>query len=346
MADGFEVLKLRPYQLMHVVARIGAGMGDDLGDPKLTEILRRVRQDPLVPISLRCNTEGIYRFQNPGRDDDTPEGDAYNDRRDLHILQRLGMVPGDTRPAISLLLCLIERVETAESVCGAPRPDAAAWPGSPADTNGDYEKGRAMKLDAIIPPRDADEMARVKDESAKATLEMDHLYLRPHHAMCMSCFYGGRKLAGEPLAPIAPDNVQEAIVAIQRNPELPVTLIAGPCMICPPCPGLDPKTNICIGRRSMSLRDQKKDLDVLYRLDLSYGDTLPAREYFGKLYAGIESTTEICGNQTGLETAPEWSVCSGPEGNAGYLEARKDCLGIPRLADRIGSGRGRQRPSG
>ena len=105
-------------------------------------------------------------------------------------------------------------------------------------------------------------------------------------------------------------------------------------MICPPCSHYDPQTSLCIGGVSMSLRDQKKDLDLLYRLDLAYGDELPAREYFGRLYERIASTTEICGNGNGVETAPEWRVCGGPDGDPGYVKARQDGLGIPGLARR------------
>ncbi len=337
MSRDSEFVELRPYQLMQIVARIGAGMGPDLGDAKLTDVLRSVRADPLTPIRQRCNVDSIYRYQNPGPDDDTPQGALFNERRDLTILQKLGMVPGDARPAISLFYCLIERVETAQSVCGTPRPGSATWAGSAEATDGDYEKGRAMGLAAIIPPRPAEEMAQVKCESAAATLATDQLQLRPHHAMCMSCFYGRHKLQDKPLAPIDPDNLYEAIVAVQRDLELPVTLVRGPCMICPPCGLYDPKTGLCIGGRSMSLRDQKKDLDVLYRLDLAYGDTLPAGEYFRRLYAEIETTTEICGNENGVETAPEWSICCGPDGCAGYVKAREDGLGIPGLVDALAS---------
>lgn len=79
----------------------------------------------------------------------------------------------------------------------------------------------------------------------------------------------------------------------------------------------------------MGLRDEKKDLDTLRRLGLSYGDVLPARELLRRLYAAIASTTEICGNGDGVETAPEWRVCGGPEGNAGYAAGRAAGLGVP-----------------
>ena len=45
----------------------------------------------------------------------------------------------------------------------------------------------------------------------------------------------------------------------------------------------------------------------------------------------IFHTTEICGYGTGVECAPEWSVCSGAGGSPGYVRARQDKLGIPGL---------------
>ena len=83
----------------------------------------------------------------------------------------------------------------------------------------------------------------------------------------------------------------------------------------------------------MALRDQKKDLDTLQKLGLSYGDTLPAKELYQLLYERIVSTREICGYGDGEQRAPEWSICgdpegAGPEGREVYRKARAANLGI------------------
>jgi hypothetical protein len=78
----------------------------------------------------------------------------------------------------------------------------------------------------------------------------------------------------------------------------------------------------------MGLRDQKKDLDVLQKLGLTYGDTLPARKLYKLLYERISSTRDICGYGDGEERAPEWRVCGDPEGNETYRKARAATLGI------------------
>ena len=85
---------------------------------------------------------------------------------------------------------------------------------------------------------------------------------------------------------------------------------------------------MCQRMKSMALRDQKKDLDVLQKLGLKYGDTLPARRLLKRLYERIPSTRDICGYGDGEVRAPEWRICGDPEGNAAYKKAREAKLGI------------------
>lgn len=320
-----DVLDVRPYQLMCVVCRIGQGRTKDLGDPRLTEILAAVRNDPKIPVRLRLNAQSVYRYQNPGTAEDTSEGGLFNTKRDLDVIQKLGLVPGDARPALDMFERLLANVPTAKGICGYEKVTAETWRGCDRAGSGDYEKGHTLGIQAIIPPRDAQEKAEFKKTSAAAIYQAKRLRIRPHHLMCMSCFYGGHI---DKLAPIKEDNLFEAIDAIHKNPDVPVTLIRGTCMICPPCSHYDPKTRFCLGGRSMALRDQKKDLDVLQKLGLKYGDTLPARKLYDLLYERIPSTRDICGWGDGQKRAPEWSICGDPEGNETYRKARAAKLGI------------------
>jgi len=324
LPDACAALSVRPYQLMCVICRVGAGGTDDLGDPRLTAILAAARQDPKRPLSLRCNVDTVYRYQNPGRAEDTDEGELFNAKRDLDILQKLGLVPGDTRPAIVLFERVLAQIPQARGICGYATLTSDTWRGCPQAASGNYEQGHALGINALIPPRDAAEKARFKQTSVAAIDQAAALRIRPHHLLCMSCFHGGR----DTLAPIDEDNLCEAIEAVQQQPEIPITLIAGVCMICPPCGKYDPVSKLCVGGRSMALRDQKKDLDVLQKLGLKYGDTLPARELFRLLYERIASTREICGYGDGVTRAPEWSNCGSAEQDAPYQQARAMQLGI------------------
>jgi hypothetical protein len=323
MVHAFESLDIRPYELMRIVSEIGAGRTDDLATQRLTFILRSVRQRPALPLTLRCNVTTAYAYQNPGLDLDTPEGKLFNVRRDLRILQRMGLVPGDTRPAIELFRRLLENVESARGILWFDEITSDAWIGEPRERC-HYERGRALGIGAIIPSRDAKDRAQAKGTSVQAMYRAKTLEIRPHHLMCISCFYGGR----EELEPIEEDNLFEAIDIMQHDPQISVELVCGPCMICPPCHGYTPSTAQCTADVGMALRDELKDLDVLQRLGLEYGDVLPARALLTRLYARIPSTRAVCGHGDGLVRAREWRICGGPDGDPRYQRAREEGLGF------------------
>ncbi|NLE67681.1 MAG: hypothetical protein GX608_09690 [Lentisphaerae bacterium] len=46
-------------------------------------------------------------------------------------------------------------------------------------------------------------------------------------------------------------------------------------------------------------------------MTLRYGDAMPERDLFQRLYRAIRSTTEICGHGDGLERSGEWRVRIG-----------------------------------
>jgi hypothetical protein len=139
VVQAFQSLDARPYELMHVVSEIGAGKRGDLGNGRLT----------FIPRSVRCNVSTVYAYQNPGHDLDTPEGKLYNLRRNLRILQRLGLVPGDTRPAIELFRRLLENVGSAQDILWFDEITSDAWVGEPRERCY-YQEGRALGLGAII----------------------------------------------------------------------------------------------------------------------------------------------------------------------------------------------------
>ena len=308
--DGNRVaLEIRPYQLMCIVCR----SGDADRDERLDGILQAAREDPNRPLTLRCNVDSAYRYQNPGREEDSPEGALFNEKRDLDLLQRLGLVPGDTRPAVELFERLFREVPESRGICGYDDVTAEQWRGCGRAKSGAYERGIAAGLGQIVPGRDVDAMYRASE-----------LAIRPHHLMCMACFHGGR----EELEPIAEDNLFEAIDIIQKNPDIPVTLVRGCCEICPPCSRFDAESGLCVGGVGMNLRDQKKDLDVLQLLGLAYGDRLPARRLYEMLCERIPSTRMVCGYGDGVARSAEWSVCRDPKGSEAYSRARECVMGI------------------
>ena len=323
-------LCVRPYQLMCLFCRLGRQDAHEAyhHERRLDDIQTAVARDPVVPISLRCQTDSEYRYQNPGRDFDTPEGADFNGLRDLCVLRKLGAIPGETRPAVEFFDLVPTAIPSCAGICAYPADEAPGWPGCRLAATGNYERGIVRGADAFIHRQSPAERQTAKVTSCGQCHAAARLRIRPHHLLCMTCFHKGR--SRDELAPIPQDNLFECIDIIQQNPGIPVELIAGPCMICPPCTAYHPTANLCIGGKSMGLRDQKKDLDTLRRLGLRYGDILPARELLGRLYAAVRSTREVCGCGDGIVRSPEWDGC-GKDGHEDYVKGRAAGLGVPGI---------------
>jgi hypothetical protein len=322
----FETLDIRPYQMLCLFCRAGC---TEPGTPyyhadRLDAIQAAIQKDSSTPVRLRCNTDTIFRFQNAGRAHDTPEGAAYNDLRDLNILQQLGLAPGATLPAIDLFRRVAAELPSTAGLCRPAEP-AVDWPSCRLAESGNYERGIAAGIEPLLPQRTAAAKQVVKDKTAQACLDAERLRIRPHHLLCMSCFHGGA--TEDALAAIEEDNLYECIRAMQLNPQIPVELVHGTCMICPPCSAFDPDSGRCLGSRSMSLRDDKKDLDTLKLLGLDYGDVLPAAALMSRLFAAVDDTDRTCGYGDKSVRGHEWSIC-GAAGNGAYRRAKAAGLGV------------------
>ena len=205
--EGF--LTLRPYQLMCIVCKIGEGAKVDLKDKKLNSIIKAVRKNPNIPMVLKCNTESVYKYQNPGKTQDTKEGGLYGEKQDLDILQKLGLVPGDVRPACELFERLLQNIKSSKGVCGYKKITSDTWKGCVKTESGFYEKGRNRGINAIIPPRSLYERKIAKTNSVKKMLSAKKLYIRPHHLLCAVCFYVRHR------KPVSDDNLYEFIDIIR-----------------------------------------------------------------------------------------------------------------------------------
>ena len=319
-------LKARPYQLMCIFCRSSEGFAKGPAGKKLKRLADEIARDPDVPLTLVCNVSGNYSYQNPGRKEDTPEGSLFNVKRDIDILHKMGLVPGTTMPARFLVAKLLETVESSVGICGYGQKDSMAWKGCRKAGSGDYESARKKGAAFLVPARPLAECKETKKTSAVKMYKAKCLMLRPHHFMCMACFSAGPRGNG----PIEADNLYEAIDMIRMNPRIPVKLHQGPCMVCPPCASYLPCKKICIGGRSMALRDEKKDLDVLQKLDMKYGDVMAAIDLYRKLFKAVYSTRQICGFGDGIPRSYEWNGC-GMDGLPAYDKARKEGMKIPGL---------------
>ena len=325
----YQVYEIRPYQILCFICRLGRKACEQYYFEDELDVLQSlIEKNPFCVLKLRCDVESTFRFQNPGDKLDTPEGKSFNLRRDLTILQRLGLLPGAEVPAIDLLRMITKgkfQIDNIAEICGSAICSAEIWQGCIFAETGNYQKGFERILPEFVLTRTLAEREACKKRTAKETDEAKLLRIRPHHLLCMSCFTG-KDRPGE-YEPILEDNLYEAVENCRNNPDLLIELIAGPCDICPPCHGYYPENSLCAAAFGMGLRDQKKDLDTLRLLGLDYGAKLTAKELFQLLYERIPDQKAVCAFAGDLESQPAWSIC-GSAYDERYKLAAEDNLGI------------------
>lgn len=280
-------------------------------------VLKRVKLDPAATIRLTTEADRIphYAMLQTGDYAGMDREGLLNRKRDLDVLQRLGLSPGDTRRARYLYELLFQRVETPVGICAWDTP---GWEGCPLARSGAYESVRAKGWKQIVCNRPEEEKVEARRLSIERIRTDAVLRIRSHHLMCMSCWVGatgGEGARGN-------DTLDELYKRICRDPDVEIMLVEGNCEACHCCDGFHPESTRCVHAGGL-LRDYKKDLDVFQKIGLMPGDMMNARALLRLIYDRICSTTEVCGYGSGQATSQEWSVCSGPQGNAGYAKARE-----------------------
>ncbi|MFA6108176.1 MAG: hypothetical protein WDA75_05330 [Candidatus Latescibacterota bacterium] len=305
-------------QLLGTVCVAGGAACPLLGSrEEALAVLKLVKRDPAACIRLVSDADRVPHYTM------LQEGDyaridlegVRNRKRDLDVLQRLGLSPGDTRRARYLYELLLQRVETPAGICAHDTP---GWEGCPLARSGAYESVRARGWQDLVFDRPGEECATARRLSVDRIRSDPVLRIRPHHLMCMSCWYGAT--GGEGTRDN--DTLDEVYHRICRDPDAEIMLVEGNCEACHCCDGFHPESTRCVHAGGL-IRDYKKDLDVLQKIGLMPGDRMNARALLRLIYDRIASTTEVCGYGTGQATAQEWAVCSGPQGNAGYARARE-----------------------
>ena len=316
-------LTIRPYQALCVVCALGEGEAGPR-EERLKGILEAVRERPDVPVALQCNAGDVYVYQDPGTEDDTPEGREFNRKRDLDILAKLDLAPGSVLPARTLFHLVLKTIPTVSGLCGYETTTSDAWKGCPRAGSGCYEKGRQKGIQAFIATRTEEEMGEEKKRSLQAMYEADAIAIRPHILLCAVCQYGGGTRP-----PFDPDNLPEFIQHILADPDTPVTMAeAADWMMCAPCPNRVPELNACVNvLGSGGLSNQKRDLDTLQALGLRYGGTMKARDLYRLIFEKIPTTRQICRRENRLPSV-WWDGCGenndkNAGGNEQYAKGRE-----------------------
>lgn len=311
------VVSIRPCQLLGTVCILGGAKCPLIEPGTAAEVINRIKKDPATTIRLESNVDEIPHFTALGPvDHAAPDTeDVLNRKRDLDVFQRLGLVPGDTRRARYLYELLFSRIETPDNICAY---NTTGWEGCALARSGAYERVHTQGWKAVVYNRSDKEREEFRQRNVKLITNSDGLFVRPHHLMCMSCWY----VSGKEQTPRPNDSIFEIWQRIRKEPDIKITLVEGTCMACDCCDGFHPPTGRCVHGCGL-IRDYKKDLDCFQKLGLMPGSSLKARELFNLLFERIPSTRDICAYGDGIFRADEWLICSSPDGNPGYAKTRE-----------------------
>lgn len=313
MIEGIEadvkILKIRPYQLLCLICSFGE---NDYGptDKKLKIILEKIRRFPLMPIMLNCNAGDVFSYQDPGFKDDTIKRSEFDRLRDLEILHKLDLMPGTILPAKLILFRIFNKIKTVSMICGYEKVTSNEWigcekakegyfekavqnvlPGNP-DCYRDYYRCLEKEKRTIIFEREEAELDEEKKKSLEVMLKAEVIDIRPHILLCAVEQYA------EGLnPPFENDNLPEMLQHIIKNPNQKIRLVQGAdWMMCAPCPVRDSALNACVlaVRGGGSLSNQVRDLRMLQKLGLGFGETMKAKDLYKLIFERIKTTNEIC----------------------------------------------------
>lgn len=302
-------ISIRPYLLLCAICRIGQGNidGDD-------DRIKAIRNNPDIPVTLVCNAGEVFTYQDPGTADDAHGSFEFNRKRDLEILQRIDLHPGVTLPARIIYHRIWDNIENVEDICNCGEMESDKCKGCHLAKSGSYEKGREISLKYAVPhwntqlnfseadlpaaslaliiPRTREERAEAKKASIEAMKKADAISVRPHILLCAICQYGQ---GSRP--PFETDNLPEMLQYILKNPKAKIRIAQGAdWMMCAPCPSLS-RYGACLNVKGhCGLGSQLRDVRVLQKLELSYGDVINARELYKKIMERIPSSAMICGS--------------------------------------------------
>mgnify|MGYP001809851187 CR=1 FL=1 len=276
----------------------------------------------------RAHFFDIYENRTPERlpADFAARSAEYDERRkDLEMCRILGIYPNTVLPAFHAIGILFARLKSLQGFCHGVTCDTATWPECPHAKSGCYEKiaagpwpglrdqtaqGEALAgqgLWALCKPRTRADMATAKRTSAEyIEKEAPRLYIRPNHVLCILCTRAKTE-------PLIEDNLIELRKRMEANPDIPVVLTEGCCMVCDACNEYHPEEHICFHAHPKNVL---RDLNILATLGLQPGAEISARELYRRVYERIPNLKAICGWGDGSSTTPFWGSCGNHSGSA------------------------------
>jgi hypothetical protein len=318
------MITVRPSELLCAVCWAGGCSSPPAGAERVQEIIAATKADMWGKVKVDLDMSPYLAhyydvYAGRGAHELPPSFEAWQSdyatrMRDLSALRKLGLQPGDVRIAFDLVRLLLRNVTSLEAICRFAEPAGPGWEECPYARSGVFERMREGRVGLggdppnnpmyiFLTPRSDEETAAAKAASVAAIEKAERLFIRPAHLMCIACYYGG---GGD--EPLSEDNLYELRLRMEENPDIPVTLTEGCCMVCDSCHAYDPERNICFHAH---VRTPLRDLMVLRKLGLRPGSTLPAREMYRLLFERIPTAPEICGWGDMENVTAEWLCCGG-----------------------------------
>ncbi|MBN1444599.1 MAG: hypothetical protein JW957_00630 [Candidatus Omnitrophica bacterium] len=334
-----------PVQAHHLLCAAcvrGGCKNPPCGPAMIEKLLDVLWSYPHVPLRICADTEVVrvhYRklYEKRGGRffprDFKERKDAFAERRkDLEVCRLLGIYPNTVLPAYHAYQILFSRLRTLEGMCRGLSGDTSVWPECPCSGEGFYERiaGTAREISyeeqwkrgeqlagegiwAIIRPRTHAEMKGEKERSAAFIInKAGRLYIRPNHLLCILCT---RKMEV-----LVQDNLVELRMRMEADPDIPVTLVEGCCMVCDPCNVYHAGEHLCYSTHPKNIL---RDLRMLEILGLPPGATLPARRLYKLIFDKIPDVKTVCGWGDGSNTSPFWKPCADYQ-SAAVKDARKE----------------------
>lgn len=301
-----NTISLWPQHLLCLRCLNGGGKLSFMEEHNLPEILKQIKNNYISYIKLDAAFDEIG-----ARTDIFDEQTHIERKRDLDVLQKLGLLPGSVRVARDLYGLIEEKIPSLDGICRYNTGDSENWKECSLAREQYFEDGEKL----VLLNRSEEEMKKVKVDSCRMIEDSDTISITIHHFLCIICIIGNGIDK-----PLKEDNLYELWEKMKENPDIPVTVIEGcaNCMVCPPCHSYDTKSGLCFA--GCHLRNRKKDLDVFQRLDLVPGDIIPAKELLALIYKRIPTLKGVC--EYGAATASEWEACGGAS-TGGYEKERE-----------------------
>jgi hypothetical protein len=321
MKTSNEAIEVRPHHLLCLFCA-RERPGDVPDSQAVAALAETVRRDPGLPLVLCCRSDDSFAFQSPPGGGDDPADACFRQKQDMEVLFRMDLSPGAILPARIAVARARKACTSVSGICGYGEVTGPAWQGCPLAGTGLYERARETGLEQIFPPREAGEMERDKASSLGVMRAAAAIRVRPHILLCAVAQYGRGVRP-----PFKDDNLPELLQLIPERPETRIELVGGAdAMMCAPCGARCTTRGTCMGPgfvNSGGLFNELKDLRILQILGLSFGEVVPARELFLRIFTRIPTTVNSCALE---RSVPELSVWWDPCPCGGYEKGRLELM--------------------